>query len=229
MKLKASLEEENKEMEDIKKQMEILQQELVHKQNLVSQLEEDLSKQYLHRSEQRIPELNLPASSSSSPSSSSDSYFSMIEIFSSQRDRFKTRVAELEKQNEKLQRLLKEKTDESDAVKDDNVQLYQKIRYLQSYNQYKNISSNMEKGQASDLELKYKKLYEESVNPFLVFNKKEKYERYKELNTAEKFTFTTFRWCLANKYLRTFLFFYAIALHLLVFLTLYRFANATTS
>jgi hypothetical protein len=59
-------------------------------------------------------------------------------------------------------------------------------------------------------------------------NEQEKQERYKGLNTAEKVTLHTGRFFLANKYSRTFIFFYALALHLLVFLTLYKLANTAT-
>ncbi len=110
-----------------------------------------------------------------------------------------------------------------------------------------------ERGEPSEepYEIKYKRMYEESVNPFVLFNRKvlylsylyspspllvfkfiilqEKQERYKELNAAEKVTLRTGRFFLANKYSRTFIFFYALALHLLVFTTLYKLASTPTA
>jgi hypothetical protein len=67
-----------------------------------------------------------------------------------------------------------------------------------------------------------------SCGATLCRGEQEKQERYKGLNTAEKVTLHTGRFFLANKYSRTFIFFYALALHLLVFLTLYKLANTAT-
>ncbi len=39
-----------------------------------------------------------------------------------------------------------------------------------------------------DLDNKYKSLYEESVNPFNIFNRKEKDARYAQQNAADKAT-----------------------------------------
>ncbi|KAH9318264.1 hypothetical protein KI387_020033, partial [Taxus chinensis] len=50
----------------------------------------------------------------------------------------------------------------------------------------------------------------------------EKERRYKELGIRDKITLTSGRFLLGNKYGRTFIFFYSIGLHLLVFTSLYR-------
>jgi homeobox protein cut-like len=83
---------------------------------------------------------------------------------------------------------------------------------------------DLESGTGADVENKYKKIYEDDINPFTAFSKKEKDRRYKELGIRDKITLTSGRFFLGNKYARTFIFFYSIGLHLLVFASMYRFS-----
>ena len=59
------------------------------------------------------------------------------------------------------------------------------------------------------------------MNPFAAFSAAERARQYKNLSVAEKITLHTTRFFLASKAARSFVFFYALALHLLVFATLY--------
>ncbi|KAF2069865.1 hypothetical protein CYY_008818 [Polysphondylium violaceum] len=182
----------------------------------------------------------------------------MLDIVTSQRDRLKLQVKDLEVEKSKLLKEVEKNTMEISSLKNDNIKLYEKIRFLQSYdknrtnsNKRNNIDKNfdIESGLNNNSnnnnndfnnnsgsnnsnnnynEEKYGKLYEESINPFLSFNKKEKYRRYREMNTAERVIFNGSRFFLSNKYSRLFLFIYSIFLHFLVFFTLYRLATITT-
>ncbi len=78
------------------------------------------------------------------------------------------------------------------------------------------------------------------ANPFFLLTKdatdtpphtkqQERQERLREMNAAERVALRTGRFFLANKYSRTFIFFYALALHLLVFLTLYKLAHSSAA
>merc|ERR1712137_84085 len=78
------------------------------------------------------------------------------------------------------------------------------------------------------VEGKYKKLYEESVNPFVEFNRKERYSRYNQLNAAEKVTLTMGDFFLSNKYSRIFVLVYTLILHLFIFIMMYKFAQIPT-
>ncbi|KAF8027459.1 hypothetical protein BT93_E0380 [Corymbia citriodora subsp. variegata] len=120
-------------------------------------------------------------------------------------------------------------TVELEKTKADNVKLYGKIRYVQDYNLEKVVSrgskkhsEDLESGFSSDVESKYKKIYEDDINPFAAFSKKEKDQRYKELGFRDRITLSSGRFLLGNKYARTFAFFYTIGLHALVFICLYR-------
>ena len=134
----------------------------------------------------------------------------MLKIISNQRDRFKTLVTQLEgvrialeaaltrslahslthssiaiascaQDVAELQKQLAQQRGQVASLQSDNVKLYEKIRYLESYS---NISrgrrdvTDIEAGAVGSgakddaIETKYHKLYEDSVNPFVLFNKK---------------------------------------------------------
>ncbi|MCO5583113.1 hypothetical protein L7F22_037021 [Adiantum nelumboides] len=158
-----------------------------------------------------------------------DEQNSMLQVICSQRDRFRQRLRETEEELRLLQEKNRSLAAELEKCKTDNVKLYEKIRYVQDYTQDrpfsrgpKKHSEDLEAGFGSDVETKYRKIYEEDMNPFTAFSKKEKERRYKELGLRDKITLTSGRFLLGNKYARTFIFFYSIGLHLLVFTSLYR-------
>ncbi|RID63333.1 hypothetical protein BRARA_E02348 [Brassica rapa] len=144
----------------------------------------------------------------------------------------------LAEENQKTLELLKDRrlkekigflTDELEKTKADNVKLYGKIRYVQDYNHDKVVSrgskkyvEDLESGFSSDVESKYKKIYEDDINPFAAFSKKEREQRVKDLGIRDRITLSSGRFLLGNKYARTFAFFYTIGLHVLVFTCLYR-------
>ncbi|KAH6828903.1 CCAAT-displacement protein alternatively spliced product [Perilla frutescens var. hirtella] len=154
---------------------------------------------------------------------------SMLKVICNQRDRFRARLRETEEEIRILNEKIGTLTTELEKTKADNVKLYGKIRYVQDYNSEKVISrgskkyaEDVESGFGSDVESKYKKIYEDDINPFAAFSKKERDQRYKELGLRDKITLSSGRFLLGNKYARTFAFFYTIGLHVLVFTCLYR-------
>lgn len=142
----------------------------------------------------------------------------MLDIVSEQRNRFRKRVEELEEEVNNLQILVKKEKDEKERLKDDNIKMYEKVRYLQNYRN-KEVVIEIED------DSKYKKLYDDSIkenlNPFNEFNKKEKDEKYKELSVAEKFMLQISKMMISNRYIRLFMFLYFAALHLMTLFSIY--------
>ncbi|TQD70692.1 hypothetical protein C1H46_043771 [Malus baccata] len=114
------------------------------------------------------------------------------------------------RESKKEIRQLKEKigalTVELEKTKADNVKLYGKIRYVQDYSLEKVVSresmkpaDDLESGFSSDVESKYKKIYEDDINPFAAFSKKERDQRYKELGFRDRITLSSGRFLLGNK------------------------------
>ncbi|XP_049367402.1 protein CASP-like [Solanum verrucosum] len=109
---------------------------------------------------------------------------------------------EIRRLNEKIGVL----TSELKKTKADNVKLYGKIRYVQDHNSERVISRGSKKyaedlgsGFSSDEESNYKKMYEEDINPFAAFSKKERHQRYKELGLRDKITLRSGCFLLGNK------------------------------
>eukprot|EP01134_Creolimax_fragrantissima_P005600 CFRG5600T1 len=144
---------------------------------------------------------------------------SLLSIISSQRDRFRSRNETLEADHQRLEEELLHITGEISTLKSDNLALYEKIKFLQSYQSHnKNPATH---DQTLD---KYSQQYEEKLNPFQAFNENERTQRYTNLSTPEKAIFGLTRFVASNKTARSFVFFYAILLHLLVLGTLYAYS-----
>ncbi|MGH0134330.1 UNVERIFIED_CONTAM: hypothetical protein FKN15_051732 [Acipenser sinensis] len=66
--------------------------------------------------------------------------------------------------------------------------------------------------------MRYSSQYEERLDPFASFSKRERQRRYLSLSPWDKATLSMGRVILSNKVARTIAFFYTILLHCLVFL-----------
>lgn len=158
-----------------------------------------------------VQALGAAASGSADLPSAADS---LLPIVSAQRERFRQRNDELEgnltaKANQVV--LLQ---NELDNLRADNLKLYEKIRFLQSYQGKQGTGD-------SPAESRYSSQYEEALDPFSSFSRKEKLRKYASLGPVEKMMLSTGRFILGNKTARTITFFYTAILHVLVFLTLY--------
>lgn len=236
--LKVKISEKSSLLEEAEKKIAELTSKVEEQQKLILKLEDDILKgcSSTDRRSSLLNDWDLQEIGSNEVSEGTDprnaspdqDQSSMLKVICNQRDRFRTRLRETE---EELRRL-KEKHEmlavELEKTKADNVQLYGKIRYVQDYSHEKIVSrgpkkyaEDIESG-SSDVETKYKKMYEDDINPFAAFSRKEKDQRYKELGIRDKITLSSGRFLLGNKFARTFIFFYTIGLHLLVFTLLYR-------
>ncbi|CAN6287078.1 unnamed protein product [Urochloa humidicola] len=236
--LKVKISEKTSLLEEAEKRIAELTSKVEEQKKLILKLEDDILKGY-SSSDRRSSLLNdwdLQEIGSSEASEGTDPRHaspdqdqnSMLKVICNQRDRFRARLRETEEELRKLKEKHEMLTVELEKTKADNVQLYGKIRYVQDYSHDKIVSrgpkkyaEDIESG-SSDVEAKYKKMYEDDINPFAAFSKKEKDQRYKELGLRDKITLSSGRFLLGNKYARTFVFFYSIGLHLLVFTLLYR-------
>jgi len=165
---------------------------------------------------------------------------SMLTIVHEQRNRFRMRMLELESEKDTLAAKAIKYSARIQTLESDNVKLYEKIKYLESYrpgvnggsthatslnqNQMSEVRLNVRRAHlnqpVSDVEKKYKDMYEDQVNPFAHFSKRERRNRVRGLNTVERLIYKASEFFLSNKYTRTFLFFYFVSLHLLVSLML---------
>jgi len=168
---------------------------------------------------------------------------SIIAILTSQRNRYRQRNQELEQQIRNMNDKGKDIELEVQSLKNDNIKLYEKIRYLQSfnkstpYNSYEqsynrnkkdhtvNIPFQSNNSEDNDVSEKYKTMYENSINPFNEFRGREENRKYRSLNTVEKVSLGITKIFLANKYSRIFFLSYILGLHLLVFIVIFKSIN----
>ncbi|XP_062844253.1 cut-like homeobox 1b isoform X3 [Trichomycterus rosablanca] len=139
---------------------------------------------------------------------------SLLSIISSQRERFRARNQELEAESRSMQQTMQALQSELDSLRADNIKLYEKIKFLQSY--------PTRAGGTDDTVMRYSSQYEERLDPFASFSRKERQRRYQSLSPWDKATLSLGRVILSNKMARTVAFFYTLFLHCLVFLVLYK-------
>ncbi|KAI8884818.1 hypothetical protein K501DRAFT_247112 [Backusella circina FSU 941] len=171
---------------------------------------------------------------------------SILPIVMSQRDRFRQRNGELEERTRTLESTLQETRAEIQSLKTDNLKLYERLKFVHVWKEdqskglvnrptvlnmdyaepaasssYRNFNKKSPKP-AEDPADKYGRLYEESMNPFTQFHRKEENRRYNNLNPAEKLTLNLTRVLFSHKWSRYFFIIYSLLLHLLVVATLYQ-------
>lgn len=146
----------------------------------------------------------------------------LLPIVQSQRERFRSRAQELEAEVVAHQNQVQLLQNEMDKLRSDNVKLYEKIKFLQSY------PSKVVVNAGDDTESRYSSEYEKKLDPFSTFSKKERMRKYMSLKPYDKITLSMGRFIMGNSMARAVMFFYTIFLHMLVFLVLYKMAYTSS-
>lgn len=119
-------------------------------------------------------------------------------------------------------------------LRSDNLALYERIRFVQDYQRDgggaaaggtaaaacaaggANAGRRDGAGPGAAVMRKYATTYEEGINPFQEFRRREREGNIKDLGVTDRMALTTSKFVLTNQYTRAFAFFYMVALHLLV-------------
>ncbi|BGP40941.1 hypothetical protein JCM10449v2_004906 [Rhodotorula kratochvilovae] len=157
---------------------------------------------------------------------------SILPIITSQRDRFRQRNGELEEELRRQFNTISELRSEIKTLQTDNLKLYEKVRYLQSYRDEAGMAARQQAGFShtvrGDEELgKYQNKYEESMNPFEAFRGRERGRAIHMLNPLEKVLLSISTVVLSNRLSRNLFVVYALGLHFFVLSTLYKYAQAS--
>ncbi|KAF7361668.1 Golgi membrane protein [Mycena venus] len=162
----------------------------------------------------------------------------ILPIVTSQRDRFRQRNAELEEELRKQFQIISELRTEIKNLQSDNLKLYEKVRYMQSYREEagsRPVTSQLDplptpsgSSRPDDMS-KYRTRYEEAMNPFEAFRGREANLAYQKLNHIERGVLVLTKGILGNRRTRAFFIFYALALHLLVMYTTYECTASTAT
>ena len=171
-----------------------------------------------------------------SPVGGSGANSTILPMITAQRDRFKKRNTQLENEISQSHRSMSQLRQEIAALQKDNLNLYEKTRYISTYNRAPASSSssayaaspnpssipmgNVGGGNGVGLD-KYRKAYESNISPFAAFRGRESARAYRGLSLPERLVYSVTRMVLSSRASRNLFAGYCVALHVLVFLSLY--------
>jgi homeobox protein cut-like len=155
----------------------------------------------------------------------------ILPMMTAQRDRFKKRNAQLEHELSESRTTVSQLRQEVAALQKDNLQLYEKTRYVSTYNRATassatayganpNPSTVSVGGGGISLD-RYRKAYESNLSPFAAFRGRESARAYKRMSLPERVVYSVTRMVLASRTSRNLFALYCVALHVLVFCSLY--------
>ena len=160
-------------------------------------------------------------------SGSSGGESAMLAIVCSQRDRFRKRIQQLETEQITAHAMRKDLQRQMKRLRGENIQLYEKLQYVQSYKNDSKGGTNggdIESG-ALKTDAKYKALYDDASNPFQKFRQKQREKQYKSMSVQDKLINAVGEILISKNSGRMGLFVYSLALHFLVFFTLWRYTH----
>lgn len=259
--LRVSHQDLQRRLEDLQEELSRTNAELEKSQNLNQKLEEDLENMqseganafpsgasvagtYVTRAQTRKGRLSPTSSiiSGIDPRMAAGEREPMgggsgiLPMVTAQRDRFKKKNTELENELTETHRTVQQLRQEVAALQKDNLNLYEKTRYVSTYNRggstaasstaYSSnpnpssvsIGGSGSPGIAMD---RYRKAYESNLSPFAAFRGRESARAYHRMSLPERVVYSITRMVLASRASRNLFAAYCVALHVLVFFSLY--------
>ncbi|KAJ2867871.1 hypothetical protein GGH94_000539 [Coemansia aciculifera] len=236
---KNQLAERQADLLAVQEQCQALETTLAQKTILAERLEADLlqvqpaaSKPSISNDEGGSDAIEMNSLGGSSAAAAANS--GLLEIVTGQRDRFRQRNIELDDELRAQGACSSELRRQVEQVKQDNLRLYEEIKYLRSYTSTMSsngdstsiaISNGGRQGQIdmdTSVGAKYKGMYEESLNPFNAFHRRETSRRVRSMSILDRLIYMFSNFVMGNRRARMAMLLYVGLLHLLVVATLYR-------
>jgi len=161
----------------------------------------------------------------------------ILPMVTAQRDRFKKKITELEQELQRQYQAVAALRSEVASLQKDNLTLYEKTRYVSTYNRSTAQTSTsgasyganpnpstipMPAGTAADpTHDRYRSAYEQNISPFAAFRGRESARALKRMSLPERAVFQITRMVLATRTSRNSFALYCVGLHLLVLGMLY--------
>lgn len=152
-------------------------------------------------------------------------------MITAQRDRFKKKNSELETELQKEHQTVSSLRNEIASLQKDNLNLYEKTRYISTYNRGGMTSANswqnapnpttIQIGGNEPVDSRYKAAYESQISPFAAFRGRESARAVKRMSLPERAVFQVTRMVLQTRVSRNLFAGYCVALHVLVLIMLY--------
>ena len=175
----------------------------------------------------------------------------ILPMITAQRDRFKKRIAELEAELSKSRQSISSLRSEIASLQKDNISLYEKSRYVSTYNRSQNPqhsgsvadtnpstikmppsntpssnsffspSSFFSSAPPSHLD-RYKSAYEQKLSPFAAFRSRESARVFRRMMWPERTAYRILKTVLATRVNRNLFAGYIVVLHIAMFVMLFR-------
>ncbi|KPM43541.1 hypothetical protein AK830_g3003 [Neonectria ditissima] len=158
----------------------------------------------------------------------------ILPMVTAQRDRFKKKNAELEQELSYTHRSVSQLRQEVAALQKDNLNLYEKTRYVSTFNRGGAATSSAygsnpnpstvsigETGNPGIALDRYRQAYESNISPFAAFRGRESARAYQRMSLPERVVYSLTRMVLASRTSRNLFAVYCVALHLLVFVSMF--------
>ncbi|KFX98650.1 hypothetical protein V490_02180 [Pseudogymnoascus sp. VKM F-3557] len=155
----------------------------------------------------------------------------ILPMITAQRDRFKKLNSQLSNEVSEAHRTVTSLRSEIASLQKDNLNLYEKTRYISSYNRTGSSAVSNAPQQSTvpfspssppnDVVGRYRSAYESNISPFAQFRGRESARAYKRMSLPERIVFSITRMVLATRTSRNLFAAYCVMLHMLVFLSLY--------
>ena len=163
----------------------------------------------------------------------------MLPLVQAQRDRFKQKISQLEAELSKQYSAVSSLRQEVQSLQKDNLNLYEKTRYVSTYQRQPASSSATsayaapatsastlrgadDAGTSSGLTMdRYRSQYEANISPFAAFRGREATRAYRRMSLPERVVYNVTRLVLSSRTSRNLFATYCLALHLLGFMMLY--------
>ncbi|KAJ2365960.1 hypothetical protein IW150_006075 [Coemansia sp. RSA 2607] len=205
---------------------------LEHKAELAARLEADLLRVQAGASDDAKGQ--QPAEASAGDAAG------LMDIVAGQRDRFRQRTVELADELREQTQAAAELRRQAEQTRQDNVRLYEEIKYLRSYHGSAAAASTIPPvtskfsssgggsgGNAAHIDVdgvaaKYRGMYEESLNPFNAFHRRETSRRVRSMGIFDRLVYMVSSFVVSNRRARLAMLAYAALLHVLVFVALFR-------
>jgi homeobox protein cut-like len=152
---------------------------------------------------------------------------SILPMVTAQRDRFKKKIAELEAELQKSYQTIQALRSEVAALQKDNLTLYEKTRYVSTYNRTSSSAAHAANSNPTVIQVandnaeptmnRYHSAYEAKISPFSAFRSRESTRALKRMTLPERAIFQIARMVLATRISRNLFAMYCVVLHLLVF------------
>ncbi|OSS48692.1 hypothetical protein B5807_07051 [Epicoccum nigrum] len=162
----------------------------------------------------------------------------ILPMVTAQRDRFKKRNSELETDMAKLHSTISSLRSEIGSLQKDNLDLYEKTRYVSSYNAHSRgpatsassyganpNPSTVQMGE--DTTARYRTAYESNLSPFAAFRGRESARAMKRMHVFERMVLRVTKFVLATRTSRNLFAAYLLGMHVVVFWMLFSTAGGS--